>query len=177
MICASNGSPHPAESQADHGNSQLELRLHDFIQVVVRFCPVVERCGLQCGGSQVNCWTRSLPEAHQSKFRGCKEGVGCHQEQNEKNPQQHKSNHWGLILTFQKSIVRRFVNPIGARLQPAEGHALLNSDCRPVQTCCFHLAGCIRLKRIAPVPWVRNQVRISGKNSRNKNAHGFVIIQ
>ena len=41
-----------------------------------------------------------ITHAHQGKFGGGKEGVGCHQEQNQKHPEQHKCNHGSLILTF-----------------------------------------------------------------------------
>jgi len=34
-----------------------------------------------------------IAHAYQGKFRGCKEGVGRHQEQDQKHPEQHKSDH------------------------------------------------------------------------------------
>ena len=41
-----------------------------------------------------------IPHAHQGKFGSGKEGIGCDQEQNEENPEQHKSYHGWVILTF-----------------------------------------------------------------------------
>ena len=41
-----------------------------------------------------------VAHAHQGKFGGGEEGIGCHQKQDEKHPQQHKSNHEEPILTL-----------------------------------------------------------------------------
>jgi hypothetical protein len=44
----------------------------------------------------------SVAHAHQGKLGSGKEGVRCHEQEDEKNPQQHESNHGSLILTFQR---------------------------------------------------------------------------
>ena len=44
----------------------------------------------------------SIAHAHQGKFGGREEGVGCHQEKDQKDPEQHKSDHGTVILTFER---------------------------------------------------------------------------
>jgi hypothetical protein len=43
-----------------------------------------------------------IPHAHEREFSRGKKGVGRHQEQNDKHPEQHESNHGLLILTLQR---------------------------------------------------------------------------
>ena len=78
----------PAQREADYGDSQLDAVDH-FIQIAMQF---LDYAG---GGSMGfdKLLNAGLADAHQSKLCGRKEGVGCHQEQDEKNPQQHKSDH------------------------------------------------------------------------------------
>ena len=44
-----------------------------------------------------------VAHTHQGEFRCCEEGIGRHQEQDDKHPQQHVRNHGTLILTFQRA--------------------------------------------------------------------------
>jgi len=45
-----------------------------------------------------------IAHAYQGKLSCGEEGIGCHQEQDQKHPQQHVGNHGRLILTFQRGM-------------------------------------------------------------------------
>ena len=47
-----------------------------------------------------------IAHAHQGEFRCCEEGIGCHQEKDQKDPEQHKGDHGWVILTFQRQVDR-----------------------------------------------------------------------
>jgi hypothetical protein len=46
-----------------------------------------------------------ITDADQSKLGGGEEGIGRDQEQDQKDPEQHKSDHGDVILTFQRGKV------------------------------------------------------------------------
>ena len=41
-----------------------------------------------------------IAHTHQGEFRCCEEGIGRHQEKDQKDPEQHKSDHGWVILSF-----------------------------------------------------------------------------
>ena len=48
-----------------------------------------------------------VAHAHQGKLRSSEKRVGCHQEQDQQDPEQHKSDHGCVILTFQRGLAAR----------------------------------------------------------------------
>ena len=50
----------------------------------------------------------SITDADQREFGGCEEGVGCHQEQDQKDPEQHESDHWPVILNEKRVVSIRY---------------------------------------------------------------------
>ena len=46
-----------------------------------------------------------IAHAHQGEF-GCREeGIGRHQEKDQKDPEQHKGDHGSVILTFERQLL------------------------------------------------------------------------
>ena len=78
----------PAEREADDGDAKLHA-VDDFIQVAVQF---LDDAGADAAGVD-ELLDPGLADADQRKLRGRKESVGRHQQQDQKYPQQHKSDH------------------------------------------------------------------------------------
>ncbi len=96
------GFAYPAQGQADDRDSQLDAVDH-FVQIAVQ---LLHDAGPNPPGRHQLLDTR-VTHAHQGEFRGSEECVGRHQQQDEEHPQQHVSNHEGLILTFQRGMLAR----------------------------------------------------------------------
>ena len=88
---------HPAQGQADDGDSQLDAVDH-FVQIAVQ---LLHDAGADAPGRD-QLLNTGITHADQGELRGSEESVGRHQEQDEEHPQQHVGNHGRLILTFQR---------------------------------------------------------------------------
>ena len=87
----------PAQGKADYGDSKLDP-IDDLIQVAVKF--------LDDSGADATRFNEfldpSVADTHQGELRCRKKRIGRDQEQNQENPEQHKSDHGCSILTFQR---------------------------------------------------------------------------
>ena len=45
-----------------------------------------------------------VPHAHERKLGRGKKGIGCHQEQDEKHPEQHEGDHRRVILNIRAGV-------------------------------------------------------------------------
>ena len=87
----------PAQRQAADGDAQLHA-VDDPLELLVKL-----EDGARADATGLNQLLDSrFADADQRKLGRCEERIGCHQEQDEKHPQQHIRNHGGIILTFQR---------------------------------------------------------------------------
>ena len=91
-----HGLADPAEGEADHGDPKLDA-VHHFVEVLVKALHDA-RADASRGNELLDA---GIAHAHQGEFRCCEEGIGRHQEQDQKDPEQHKGDHGWVILTFQ----------------------------------------------------------------------------
>ena len=92
-----HGFADPAEGQADHGDAQLNA-VYDFVEVLVEALHDARADASRCN----ELLDAGIAHAHQGEF-GCREeGIGRHQEKDQKDPEQHKGDHGRVILTFAK---------------------------------------------------------------------------
>ncbi len=94
--CASIGSPTQPSVRLRDGNSELNSVDHPG-ELLVQF---EDGAGADAVGFDQLLDTR-FANADQSKFRRREEGIGRHNEQDDKHPRQHIRNHGEVILTFQ----------------------------------------------------------------------------
>src|ERR1700728_2003379 len=93
-----HGLTDPAQGEADDGDSQLNA-VHDFIQMLVE---TLDDAATNASGFN-ELLDSGIAHADQRELGGREEGVGCDQEQDQKDPEQHKGDHGRLILTFKGS--------------------------------------------------------------------------
>ena len=94
----------PSQGKADYGYSKLDA-VDNLVQITVQF---LDDSGADA--TRLNeLLDASVADAHQGELRCRKKRIGCDQEQNQENPEQHKSDHGCLILTFQRPY--RISNP------------------------------------------------------------------
>ncbi len=88
-----HGLAYPTERQAANGHTQLHA-IDDALELLVQL--------QDCSGTHAAGFNQLLDsrfaDADQRKLGRCEERIGCHQEQDEKHPQQHIRNHGGIIL-------------------------------------------------------------------------------
>ena len=97
-----HGLADPAQCQADHGDAQLNA-VHDFVEMLVQALDDARADASR----RDELLDAGIAHAHQGEF-GCREeGIGRHQEQDQKDPEQHKGDHGTVILTFGSSWARR----------------------------------------------------------------------
>ncbi len=89
-----HGLADPAQGQADHGNAELDA-VNDFIEALMKALNDARAAA----SSLDELLNTGIANAHQGEFGGCEEGVGCHQEKDQKDPEQHKGDHGKVILT------------------------------------------------------------------------------
>ena len=85
----------PAKGEADHGDAKLDA-VDDFVEMAVQALHDARTNASRCD----ELLDARISHAHQGEFSCREEGVGCHQEKDQKYPEQHKSNHGTVILTF-----------------------------------------------------------------------------
>ena len=93
-----HGLADPAERQADHGDAELNA-VDDFVEMLVE---ALDDARADASGLD-ELLDAGIAHAHQGEFGGREEGIGCHQEQDQKDPEQHKGDHGRVILTFESS--------------------------------------------------------------------------
>ena len=94
-----HGLADPAQGKADHGDAQLNA-VHDFVEVLVQALHDARANASRCD----ELLDAGIAHAHQGEF-GCREeGIGRHQEKDQKDPEQHKGDHGTVILTFQRQL-------------------------------------------------------------------------
>src|SRR5690242_11495216 len=101
-----HGLADPAQSQADHGDSELNA-VDDFVQTLMQ---TLDDAGPDAS-SLNELQNAGIAHADQGELGGCEEGVGCHQEKDQKDPEQHESDHGRLILTFQRHEIMEGTTP------------------------------------------------------------------
>jgi hypothetical protein len=89
----------PAEGKANYCDSKLNAVNH-FIEIAVQF---LDDAGADSSGLD-ELLDAGFANAYQGEFGRGKERVGCDQEQDQKHPDQHKSDHGLPILTFQRQF-------------------------------------------------------------------------
>src|SRR5580692_1860058 len=89
-----HGFANPAKGQADDCDAQLDAVDH---LVEIRMQPL-DHAGADASGAD-ELLNAGIADADQGKFRSGEEGIGCHQEKDQKDPEQHVSDHGRLILT------------------------------------------------------------------------------
>ncbi len=94
-----HGLADPAESQADHGDAQLNA-VHDLVEMLVKALDDA-RANPSRGDELLDA---SIAHAHQGEFGGGEERIGRHQKQDQKDPEQHKGDHGRVILTFERRL-------------------------------------------------------------------------
>ena len=84
----------PAEGEADHGDAELNA-VDDFVEMLVQALD-----DARADASSLNeLLDAGIAHADQGEF-GCREeGIGRHQEKDQKDPEQHKGDHGRVILT------------------------------------------------------------------------------
>ena len=98
----------PAQAEAGDGDAQLDS-IDDLVQVLVQ---PLDNAGADAAGFD-QLLDSGVADADQGKLGGREKGVGRNQEQDEKHPQQRKSYHGSLILTFQRLCSRVPSHPSG----------------------------------------------------------------
>ncbi|GAC1429209.1 MAG: hypothetical protein NVS1B11_14360 [Terriglobales bacterium] len=93
-----NGLANPAESEADDGNSQLHA-VDDRVQIAVK---LLDNPGAETPGLDELLDSR-LSDAYQGELSCRKECIGRNQEQDQEDPEQHKSDHGWAILAFERA--------------------------------------------------------------------------
>ena len=94
-----HGFADPAESQADHGDAQLNS-VHDLVEMLVK---TLDDARANPARSD-ELLDASIAHAHQGEFGGGEERIGRHQKQDQKDPEQHKGDHGRVILTFERRL-------------------------------------------------------------------------
>ncbi len=89
----------PSEGQADDGDAELNA-VDDLVQVLVQ--ALHDARANPSGFNEL--LDASVANAHERELGGCKKRVGCHQEQDQKHPEQHKGDHGTVILTFEREL-------------------------------------------------------------------------
>ena len=89
----------PSEGQADDGDAQLNA-VDDLVQTLVQ---ALDDARADTSGFD-ELLDASVANAHQRELGGCEKRIGCHQEQDQKNPEQHKGDHGRVILTFERGL-------------------------------------------------------------------------
>ncbi|SPF44107.1 hypothetical protein SBA1_510044 [Candidatus Sulfotelmatobacter kueseliae] len=90
-----HGLADPAEGQADHRDTELHT-VDDFVEMLME---ALHDAGADASGLDKLLDTR-VADADQGEFGGGEERIGCHQEQDQQDPEQHKGDHGKVILTF-----------------------------------------------------------------------------
>ena len=85
----------PAQGEAHHGDAELHA-VDDFVEVLVQ---ALDDARADASGFDELLDAR-VAHADQGEFRGREERIGCHQQKDHKDPEQHKSDHGTVILTF-----------------------------------------------------------------------------
>ncbi len=94
-----HGLADPAQGKADHGNSKLNA-VDDFVEVLVE---ALHDAGADTSGIN-ELLNAGVADTDQGKLGGREERIGCHQEKDQKDPEQHKSDHGKVILA--KAVAR-----------------------------------------------------------------------
>src|SRR5690348_4721021 len=93
-----HGFADPAQSQANHRDAELDA-VYDLVEILVKS---QNDAGADTSGFNELLDAR-VAHADEREFRGCEERVGCHEEEDQKDPEQHESEHGWVILTFEGS--------------------------------------------------------------------------
>ncbi len=83
-----HGFADPAESQADHGDAELNA-VDDFVEVLVE---ALDDAGADASGVD-ELLDAGIADADEGKFGGGEERIGCYQEKDQKDPEQHIGDH------------------------------------------------------------------------------------
>jgi hypothetical protein len=89
----------PAQAQAGDGNAKLNS-VNDFVDILVKALDDA-RANAPSFDELLD---TSLADRHQGEFGRGEEGVGCHQEKDQEDPQQHESDHLKSDFNIQMSV-------------------------------------------------------------------------
>ena len=78
----------PSQGQANYRDSELDT-IHHFVEPLVQ---ALDDAGADTYGFD-QLLDAGVARAYQREFSCREEAVGCHQEQDQKHPEQHKGNH------------------------------------------------------------------------------------
>src|SRR5581483_454612 len=99
-----HGLADPAKCKADHGDAELDS-IHNFVEVLMQ---ALDGAGAETSGPN-ELLDAGIAHADEREFRGCEERVGCHEEEDQEDPEQHEGEHGWVILAKQGASGGRWV--------------------------------------------------------------------